>query len=416
MSSMNNRPVILGHADTRSGLAIGRSFARHGIAFISAVTDVNHFSCHSRDVRQRLVQVANPRNEPDRFVEQILALAEEVDAAAILPVTDPAVGSLNAARDRLPRRTCLMAPKQEITELVLDKDRNVRIAEDLGIPYPPTIEVESSAEIAAAAEELGYPVVLKRRSQQQVIPIDVADFTAEVVHNTEELNYIAKRLGKYGVVPQVQKFVVGEMHNICCFASKGKIVAAQELVSVRRGKHEGITRVIVDVDSTRMKYAEKLLAAINWQGVAGVSFLVNKQLKQDWYLETNGRFWGSLQGSVSFGWDFPYWAYRYYLHDELPVPPAESAIGKISCYHTADLVALITFLRGGPAPVTVGKTSKVTAIWQYLRAFGPGYRSDVFRWSDPLPSILDHFRLVGRYWNGFLRRLRNFEHGDTSSD
>jgi predicted ATP-grasp superfamily ATP-dependent carboligase len=354
-----------------------------------------------------LVQVANPRSEPELFVEQILALAEEVNAIGILPVTDPAVGSLNAARDRLPGHTCLMAPKSETTELVLDKDKNVTLAEELGIPYPQTIEVESSAEIAAAAEELGYPVVLKRRSQQQVIPTEVADFTVEVVHDAEELNSVANRLGKFGVVPQIQKFVVGEMHNICCFASKGKIVAAQEFISVRRGKHEGITRVIVDVDSTRMKYAEKLLGAIHWEGVAGVSFLVNKQQNQNWYLETNGRFWGSLQGSVSFGWDFPLWAYRYYLHDELPVPPAKSVIGKISCYHTADLVALITFLRGGPAPVTVGKTGKLTAIWQYLRAFGPGYRSDVFRWSDPVPSLLDHFRLLGRYWNGFLRRLRN---------
>ncbi len=408
---MNGRPIILAHADTRSGLAIGRSFARHGIDFISAVTDQKHFTCYSRDVRHRLSQVANPRIEPDRFVEQIMSLAESANAAAILPVTDPAVGSLNAARDRLPGQTCLMAPKPETTELVLDKDKNVRIAEKLGIPHPRTIEVESPAQIAAAAEELGYPVVLKRRSQQQLIPPEIDDFTVEIVYNAEELNNVANRLGKYDVVPQLQEFVVGEMHNICCFASQGKIIAAQEFVSVRRGKHEGITRKVVDVDSTRMRYAEKLLGAIRWEGVAGVSFVVNKERNLSWYLETNGRFWGSLQGSVNVGWDFPYWAYRYFLHNELPAPPTESVIGRVSCYHTADLVALITFLRGGPSPVTVGKTGKFAAIWQYLRAFGPGYESDVFRWSDPVPAMLDHFRLVGRYWNGFLRRLRHSDQG-----
>ena len=97
---MNPKPIILAHADTRSGLAIGRSFARHNIEFISAVTDATHFSCSSRYVRHRVVQVANPRSDPEKFVEQILSLAKEFGAAAILPVTDPAVGALNAARDQ----------------------------------------------------------------------------------------------------------------------------------------------------------------------------------------------------------------------------------------------------------------------------------------------------------------------------
>jgi predicted ATP-grasp superfamily ATP-dependent carboligase len=389
----------------RSGLAIGRSFAGHNIDFIAAVTDVTHFSCASRYFRHRVVQVADPRSDPDRFVEQILSLAREVDAAAILPITDAAVGSLNAAGNRIPAETILMAPSSEATSAVLDKDENVRIAKQLGIPYPRTIEVDSALELEAAAREIGYPVVLKRRSQQQLIPEEIADFTVEVVHNDAELRHVANRLAAFDVVPQIQEFILGDMHNICCFAAEGKIVAAHEYFSIRRSKHAGIARKIVDVDSTRLNYAKKILGAINWEGVAGVSFLVDKERNQTWYLETNGRFWASVQGSVNAGWDFPYWAYRYFLNGEVPEPPQRSDASKITCYHKDDLAALVSFLRGGPSPVTVGKVSKPMAIWQYLRAFGPGYQSDVFSWSDPLPAIRDHAQLANRYWRGFTRWL-----------
>ena len=196
------------------------------------------------------------------------------------------------------------------------------------------------------------------------------------------------------------------MYNICCFATHGKIVAAHEYVAFRRGKHEDIARKFVDVDKTRMAHVERMLGAIDWEGVANVCFLVDVERDLTWYLETNGRFWASVQGSVNAGWDFPYWAVRYFLHDEIPTPPPVSRKEKITCYHTADLSALIAFLRGGRPPVTVGKVNPWTAIWHYLRAFGPGYQSDVFKWSDPIPALVDHFHFVMRKWNGLVRRFK----------
>ncbi len=400
-------PIILAPADMRSALAIGRSFARHRISFIPAVTNVKHFACFSRYFRRRLVKVANPRSEPDKFADQILSMAEAQGAAGILPVTDAAVGAMNAVRDRLQSSVCLLAPESKASDAVLDKDKNIRIAGELGIPIPRTIEVESSEGFEAAADELGYPVVLKRISQQQVIPAEISDFTVEVARDANELRKIISRLTKYGVVPQIQKFVVGETHNICCFATRGEIVAAHEFVSFRRGKHEGIARKIVELDSTRMAYAKQMLGAIKWEGVAGVTFLVDEDQGKTWYLETNGRFWASVQGSVNAGWDFPYWAYRYFLYGEMPTPPPISSDPKITCYHTADLAVLVNFLLGGPSPIMVGELKPMSAIWQYLRAFGPGYQADVFQWNDPMPAVVDHGALAVRAWNRIVRGFRN---------
>ena len=53
-----------------------------------------------------------------------------------------------------------------------------------------------------------------------------------------------------------------------------------------------------------VEHARNLLAALEWDGVAHVSFFIGKN-GQKWYMETNGRFWASVEGSVYAGWDFP---------------------------------------------------------------------------------------------------------------
>jgi predicted ATP-grasp superfamily ATP-dependent carboligase len=160
-------------------------------------------------------------------------------------------------------------------------------------------------------------------------------------------------------------------------------------------------RRILDVDTRRLDYAQRILGAIKWDGVAGVSFIVSPDHEHSWYIETNGRFWASVQGSVNAGWDFPYWAARYFLHNEVPVPPMSTSRKTVTCYHTEDLAMLIRYLAGGPSSSSVTKPGALTAVWGYLRAFGPGYQPDVFQWYDPSPAIVDHMELASRA----LRRL-----------
>ena len=56
--------------------------------------------------------------------------------------------------------------------------------------------------------------------------------------------------------------------------------------------------------------------------------------------------------------------------DDLKVPLIISKGGALSI--------LEGFLRGGSLPVMVGELRSLDTTWQFLRAFGPGCRSDVF--------------------------------------
>jgi carbamoylphosphate synthase large subunit len=97
-----------------------------------------------------------------------------------------------------------MASGREAIDAVLDKDTSVKVARQQGVPIPETIDVDSPAELRSAARQLGYPVVLKRLSQQEIIPSAIADFTAEIVQDEQRLAEITDRLTEHGVVPQIQ--------------------------------------------------------------------------------------------------------------------------------------------------------------------------------------------------------------------
>jgi hypothetical protein len=146
-----------------------------------------------------------------------------------------------------------------------------------------------------------------------------------------------------------------------------------------------------------------MLQELAWDGVAQVAFFVSRDQGKVWYMETNGRFWGSTEGSVHAGWDFPLWVYRYFLCGEKP-EPGPLQIGSRTCWHRGDLEALIGYMRGGESPTTGKQPGKLRAIIQYLSGFSPMNHSDVFRLSDPLPAVLDHYQLFKSLFDAWSNR------------
>ena len=51
--------------------------------------------------------------------------------------------------------------------------------------------------------------------------------------------------------------------------------------------------------------AEKLLESIYYYGIAEIEFVIDKRDNIPKLMEINPRFWGSLQGAISAGVDFP---------------------------------------------------------------------------------------------------------------
>ena len=256
---------------------------------------------------------------------------------------------------------------------------------------------------------LGFPIVLKNPGFSFETGRNSFNFRVLYANNEKELRRLTEEHCRNGEYPLFQEYAVGEVHNLCCFAANGEVMAVHEYQSVRRCGGQGVLRRVVEPVPELALYTKRLLRSMNWDGIAHVAFFITKDRKKVWYMEVNGRFWASTQGSTHAGWDFPYWVYEYFLHGQKP-EPGPLRVGSMTCWHRGDLEALLGYFRGGPPPATGTRPGKTLAFLQYLSGFSPRIHSDVFRWDDPWPGIMEHVQ----YLKAGTRLLANRLFGSSS--
>jgi hypothetical protein len=153
------------------------------------------------------------------------------------------------------------------------------------------------------------------------------------------------------------------------------------------------------------RHAVAMLRELRWDGVAQLGLFVRESDGDARYMETNGRLWASLEGSVAGGWDFPYWTYRYFAEGNPPEPqPPSLGTGRKSRWHYGELAALLSYLAGDDEPSGAGR-SRVRAVADYVSGFRPGVDADVFRLDDPLPEVYEHWRAARIAASRLRRRL-----------
>ena len=110
-----------------------------------------------------------------------------------------------------------------------------------------------------------------------------------------------------------------------------------------------------------------------------------------WFMEFNGRPWGSLALARRLGFEYPAWAVRQ-LFDPDFAPPAPTHRAKLVCRHAGrELVHLLFVLRGPES----GALTEWPSRWRTLRAVASVRRSD--RWynweprNGSLALFLDDF-------------------------
>jgi len=287
---------------------------------------------------------------------------------------------------------------------VLDKRANLELARRLEIPCPLQFELDSVDRIPELIERIGFPIVLKNPGTDFASSGPDVGFRVRFARDERELREYVDHCAAVGRFPLFQELATGTVHNLCCFASGGEVLAAHEYHSVRRLDGLGVLRRITPADPALEDYARRMLGALEWDGMAHLGFFVDRERNRVCYMETNGRVWGSVQGSVDAGWDFPFWTYDLFMHDRRP-DPGPLRMGSRTCWHAGDLKALVNYLRGGTPPSTGAKSGRLRAIGQYLSGFSPGIHSDVFRVADPLPAMVEHWRLCRVIGRGVIARL-----------
>ncbi len=386
-------------ADMTPSLAVARSLHRHGVKVTLTCADnltERPVAAWSRACR-RLLRHPDPLREAGAFVDWVARRLKKDGFDLVIPVTERSLIPLSRRRDTISDADRLALPPAKALEQVIDKDRTLVLADRLGVPFPARHRIADTNELAALADSTTFPVVLKPESSiAGNAMLGLRQLSVDYAFDADELR--RKGADLLARTPFLaQEYVRGTGVGIELIAEHGEI----RLAFQHRRIHElplsgggSSYRESVPVDPALLDAASRLIHALNWHGVAMVEFKQDPATGRFWLMEINGRLWGSLPLSVAAGADFPWLLYRLHTEGSLPreLPTARTGI---RCRKLAsDLLWYEQVLRGQGDPRLFQRPGNGELTRQALHMFTPSHRFDVQSISDPLPGLVDLWRIA----------------------
>ena len=392
--------VLVTDAGRGSAVAIIRSLGRSGYRVVAADSEPGALGFHSRYTCCAAVY-PSPRTAPEAFCAALHTLVAAEDVGLIIPVTDLSAQPLAAARQRFaPVR--LAIPPDEALQVVTDKARTLELAARLGVPTPRTRLVHTVSEALAAGAAWGWPLVLKPQvSHKLESGQGIESFQVTYAESPADLEQkMARFEGRCGVL--LQRYFAGVGHGVELLMSRGRPLAAfqhQRRREIPLSGGASSYRESVRLDPMLYGYAERLLAALEWTGLAMVEFKVADGRVA--LMEINGRVWGSLPLAVASGMDFPARLARLHFAGE-PRSPArvdsDYRIGVRCRDLQRDLLWIAAVLGGKRRYDFLHAPSRRRAVRALLGILDPRRKQDLLVWDDPLPGLFELPRLGPRLW------------------
>jgi len=374
-------PALVLDAAQRSALAATRSLGRRCVPVIAA--DVRQPTLAGRSRFARAVDTyTDPESAPERFLEDVDALAQRHGAGVVLPMTEITTHLL--ARTNPTRApTVIAAPPSAAFELLSDKWRLFELAARLEVPIPPTRFVERAADAPACAAQLGYPVVVKPYRSRVPVGDRWQPGEVRLAASEDELRALVARdpaLHDHHFL--LQGYVEGTGQGLFAAWYGGEAVALFAHRRIREKPPSGGVSVVsesVPVSAPMRDAATRLLEAVDWQGLAMVEFKVAAD-GTPFLIEVNPRPWGSMQLAVDAGVDFPWLLYQMCKGLQLDRVTSYRQ-GQRLRWLLGDLDRLYLALREGATP----RSRRLREIAAFLRPRFRHVRHEINRWDDMGP-------------------------------
>ncbi len=328
--------------------------------------------------------------------EMIVARGIEV----LLPITDVSVEAALEHRHLLPREVALPLPDLATYRRASDKLQLLDLARAAGFGVPETVVLDSAADSGACADDL-FPAVVK--PHRSVVTVDGGRCAVGVtfVRDAVECRRALARLPPAAFPVLLQRRVSGAGEGLFVLRWGGRTVALFAHRRLREKPPAGgvsVYRESIPPDAHLLRAGERLLEALDWNGLAMIECKRDGTTGRHTIMEVNGRFWGSLQLAIDAGVDFPALLVRCALGQDPPSPNRVGyRVGVRSRWFWGDVDHLYLRLTRSAADLELADrdVSRLRAVLRFL-AFRPGRdRCEVWRWRDPAPFLLETLQWFG---------------------
>lgn len=404
--------VVLG-IDTPIGLAIVRDLGRHGYDVVGIGRTATALASRSRYCTHRYVRRATDED----LIEQIREIAAKHSAKWLLSISEVDILLLNRNRAVLEPNLQLLVPGPEQISIVLDKSACLKVAGEVGIRIPHSVQITDLGDLTGIENWLSFPVVLKWSDPNEVAPLlrdaSIPLEKVEYASNKNELLQILSKYVRLGVFPLIQEYCRGTGLGQMFLTVNGNVLIEFQHERLLESPPEGGSSAICQSVSLE-RHAElrarsrELLQRLNWTGVAMVEYRFDQTSDSYVFMEINGRFWGSLPLAIAAGMPFAAGLVNS-VGQGKSLPSFERQYPLIKCCYWIPATKSVLRLLFQPSTIRdpLYEVVRIKALRKYLTVlFDPRTRYYVFSWSDPLPFLTDVGNVLRKVIGMLIARFR----------
>jgi len=363
---------------------------------------------------------AGSQAHPDPWQQHSAFRQWLVDATAgeafdvLLPISEAAIVASSAVKAELPPSLTVLAASAADQAISLSKFCATRRAQESGLIIPETIfldHTDSWRNSELDLNSLNYPLVLKSDNHFSADGV----YCAGTVVICEDPVAFERQLESSRRSPArfiAQEFIQGRGEGAFLLKFNGET----RLQFAHRRLHEpgaggGVSSLRESSGCTSLiRDADRMLSACGFEGLAMVEFRRGSDGKP-YFLEVNGRLWGSMALALHSGIDFPRAWLELVMCGQTDVIQMDYASGLRCC---SVFPGEINYLRSRKVDLGQKKSrrSRPARAWlEFLNSvFNPLLRHDQFWWTDPVPglSAARQFTAVEtrRIWHSGIERLK----------
>ena len=318
------------------------------------------------------------------FIDTLCSyLDQRHDIDIVMPVEEQYVLAIARNREKLPTDRTYATPEARIVLTCLDKVGMLDICEKVGIPSAPNATVTNLDELYAAAERIGFPLVVRPlwsalpiAGRKAYITMDEATMKSELTEWPD---------GHDSLI--VQRFISGPRYNVDYAAQNGKTIHAVATRILRTDSYDytgiDVSGVTIPMPEDLWDFTERMNAALDYTGPGLIQFMVDHTRGETSFLELNPRFNGNSAVPDRAGLELVRLSIDLVEHPERNEPVVISQGGLRHAWLYGEVMGLRKSLQRG-------MLSKGQLFSALARGFKDAFTADfhvIWSWRDPMPAI-----------------------------
>lgn len=374
-----DKPVVLiGFAEAMAAIETAWSLQAAGFAVVAFRRAGSRAALrHVRGVRVH--EVPRPEVDAAGTVAAVRKLCDTLAHAVLLPLDDSALWVCRQLGDIAVPIAGAAGPA---IDCALDKSVQLKVAAEAGLPVPATQALD---DLAASVDQIRFPVMVKPARALYAVDGALRRPTGIVCADPQEFARAAAKQWPGTVL--VQPLIHGAGVGLFGHAGPDGVIGWSAHRRVRMVNPQGSASSACrsePVSKELIGPSERFLKAIGYRGMFMLEFLEDAD-GNPWFMELNGRAWGSMALARRRGFEYPAWTVQAALDPDFePVPPLSPP--EIRCRNLGLELAHLAFVARGPQSSAEMEWPRLAKAVRDTFTFARGDR--LYNWNRSQPTVL----------------------------